>query len=153
MNTPRSSQLPTQRAERTPPCLRSVRAIAFDLETQPHVGRQPQAEADAVGRREALVVAGVAVFPSATVPPVVEFGLAVQHHLDLAVHAGVPVQNRAEDAWAIQSGQAQPFDLAAGCHQRHDLAVGQEAVLPDRSEWRHTGPGGNRVRRLAHRHA
>ena len=46
--------------------------------------------------------------------------------------AGVPVQQRAEDARAVHPRQAHPLDRAARRHQRGDLAVGQERVVRDR---------------------
>ena len=50
--------------------------------------------------------------------------------------ARVPVQHRAEDARAVHLRQAHPLDRAARCHQRGDLAIGQERVVRDRRVWR-----------------
>ncbi len=49
-----------------------------------------------------------------------------------AEHAGVPVQQRAEHARAVQPRQAHPLDCPARRHQRGDLAVRQERVVGDR---------------------
>ncbi len=38
--------------------------------------------------------------------------------------ASVPIQQRAEDAGRVESGQAEPLDVAAGRHQCRRLAVG-----------------------------
>ncbi len=44
------------------------------------------------------------------------------------------IEDGAEDAGAVGAGQAEPFDAAAGAHQRAHFTVGQERVLCDRWE-------------------
>jgi hypothetical protein len=57
-----------------------------------------------------------------------------------------PVQERAEDRRAVHARQAHPLDVAAGRHERGDLAVREERVLGDgregRAAERHVGGGG-----------
>src|SRR5580704_6508143 len=55
--------------------------------------------------------------------------------------AGVPVEQRAEHARAVQPWQAHPLDRAAGRDEGSHLAVRQEGVISDWREWRRRGEG------------
>ena len=50
--------------------------------------------------------------------------------------ACVSIQDGAEDAGRVDTREAEPLDVAARRHQGHDLAVGEECVVPDGRERR-----------------
>src|SRR5207248_1905320 len=63
---------------------------------------------------------------------------------------GLPIEQAAEHARAVEAGEAQPVDRAVGGHERTRVAVGEKCVLGDGRKWRGQGramcPG---VRHLA----